>query len=118
MVIESQNTAKLRELLNRVCRRYGLFCLDDGGSGNELLLNFVASWFESWALIYSDEVDFRDLVDDPRCVETFLRMHSEVFRLASRGLYIYTAISGDEAQLAGVVRKLRILAAYRGARHG
>ncbi len=105
MAIESRDIAKLYEFLNEVCKRYKLFCVND--PFDRALVNFLASWLESWALVYSEDIDFHDVVSDPRNGKVFLSMHSEVFNLARRGLYIYTIV--DEQRIARTIKKLKNL---------
>ena len=55
----------MRRLLRLACRYYGVACLDSLDLDREpKIVNFTASWFETWAFV-CDDMDFGDVVADP-----------------------------------------------------
>jgi len=107
MAVGSWDIAKLREILDEVCRYHNTFCLYEPLDIS--MVNFLASLLESWALL-DEEVDFRDIVSDPNLGRVFLSMHGEIFYLAKQELYIYTKI--EKPNIMKTVRKLRALTNY------
>ena len=111
MIIHSLSIARLRNLLRLACRYYGVACLDSLNlDRNPNIINFTASWFETWAFI-CDDIDFRDVAADPNTALKIVAMHSEVFKLARNGMYIYTAL--DREKVLKVAKKLKLLNGYR-----